>query len=88
MDIGGDIVTVQSSTIRINLQEDFIEQEIGNVSRKGKWKLYFEGKTYFILKMKLEGQVVEERVILYKKSSKITREGLFPQPSAELNKIL
>lgn len=87
LDIGGQVVEVKSVRIKIELNEGEITQDIGNTSKKGTWKIIYEGKNYFILSAALEGQTVEERIVVYKKGHKLSREGIYPQPAAELNKI-
>ena len=87
LDIGGEVVDVKSVRIKIEIQEGEITQDIGNTSKKGTWKIVFEGKSYFILSAALDGQTIEERIIVYKKGHKLSREGIYPQPAAELTKI-
>jgi len=44
----------------------------------------FEGKKYFLLYVKIEEKLAGERIVVYKKGKKISRDGLYPQPSAFL----
>lgn len=87
MDIGSDVIDVQPVSISIELFSNAISQQIGLTKREGSWRIYFEGKSYYILNARFDNQLVEERIIVYKKGKKIGREGLFPQPTTELKKI-
>lgn len=86
LDLGGDVVSVAESSIRVKINEKSIEQTIGNETKSGTWKLYFEGKTYYIINVSLDNQNSKERIVIYKKGDRLKREGIFPQPSADLKK--
>lgn len=84
MDVGQGVVEVFQTTIIIELTENGVVQQLGNMKRKGTWKITETDKQYYILVLQLDGQLAEERIILYKKGHTMKREGIFPQPDATL----
>lgn len=86
LDIGSDVVPVAASDIVIQLSADEVTQQLGNVTRKGTWTVSESGKTSILLSLRLEGQLAEERLLIDKKTKKIVRLGIFPQPDALLEK--
>ena len=86
IDIGSDVVPVASSEIVIQLTAENVTQQLGNVSRKGSWTVSESDKTHITLNLRLEGQLAEERLLIDKKTKKIVRLGIFPQPDALLEK--
>jgi len=88
MDIGQTVVDVNAITIRIKLTEDGLaEQHLGSKTLRGTWKVRSDEKTHYVIILKLEGQEAEERIILYKKTRTMKREGIFPQPDANLEQV-
>ena len=51
-----------------------------NGGRRGK------AKTYFLVDAKIDDQLATERLIIYKRGRKISRDGMYPQPVTELKK--
>ena len=86
MDIGSDVVDVGSASITIILSEDGVTQQLGNSTQTGTWKITGTEKAYFILTLRLNGGIVEEQLVLDKKTKAMTRKGIFPQPDAALAK--
>ena len=86
LDIGTDVIPVSPASIRVSLRDNSITQEIGNVSKTGTWTIIAEEKTCYVLNVQLEGQLATERITVYKKGKKLRREGVFPQPAADLRK--
>lgn len=84
LDSGKELVDVDSSTIQVTIADSTIEMNIGKNVLKGKYTVMFEAKTYYLLDCKIEGQLAGERIVVYKKGKKISRDGLYPQPSATL----
>jgi hypothetical protein len=88
LDIGQTVVDVYAATIQIVLSEDATaKQTIGSETTRGTWKIEDTEKGYYVIVLKLEGQQAEERLILYKKTRTMTREGIFPQPDAVLTQL-
>ena len=46
----------------------------------------FEAQKYFLLDVKIEGQLATERIMVYKRGKKLSRDGMYPQPVTELRK--
>lgn len=86
MDIGSDVVPVASSDIVIILTAENVTQQLGNVTKKGTWTVSESDKTQITLQLRLEGELAEERLLIDKKTKKIVRLGIFPQPDALLEK--
>jgi hypothetical protein len=86
MDTGKDVVDVDSTTIQVQITESNVEIHIGKQIIKGSYHVLFEGNKYFVLDCRMEGQLAGERIVVYKKGKKISRDGLYPQPSAFLVK--
>ena len=86
MDAGAEVLEVTSSKIYIKLKKDSIELTIGNRLLLGTYEVMFEAKKYYLLDATMENQFANERIMVYKRGKKISRDGLFPQPFAELKR--
>ncbi len=86
MDIGSDVIDVASASITIVLSPEGVIQQLGNDTKNGTWKIVSTEKAYFVLSMRLNGGIVEEQIVLDKKTKSMTRQGIFPQPDTELVK--
>lgn len=86
IDSGTDLLMIQKSVIEIQFnKEGTLTQKIGEFSVSGTWKLFFEADNYYLFDVQIANQVMTERILLYKKGKKMSREGITPQPSAILN---
>lgn len=81
------ILEVGASAIYIDLVEDIIDVKIGNMQMHGTYRILFKAKTYYLLEARMEGQTYSERIKMYIKGKTLEREGLYPQPKTELEKI-
>ncbi len=84
LDSGKDLVAVDSIGIAVEIDDSTVLITIGKNQLKGKYDVMFEAKTYFLLDCRIEGQIAGERIVVYKKGKKISRDGLYPQPNAFL----
>ncbi len=84
---GMEKINVAATQIEIQLSAKEMVLKIGNQEMKGSWEILFEGNGYFVLNGKIENQAAPERIIVYKKGKKISREGIRPQPDAMLVKV-
>jgi hypothetical protein len=84
LDSGKDLVAVDSTGISVEIDDSTVLITIGKNQLKGKYDVMFEAKTYFLLDCRMEGQLAGERIVVYKKGKKISRDGLYPQPNAFL----
>jgi hypothetical protein len=84
LDSGKELVDVNPSAIQVTIADSTVEITVGQNRLKGSYKVLFEAKTYFLLDCKIDGQLAGERIVVYKKGKKISRDGLYPQPSATL----
>jgi hypothetical protein len=87
MDTGKSVVEVGAAEIMIHISEKEIEINIGKNALHGVYEVMFEASEYFLLDAKIEGQIANERILVYKRGKKLSRDGMFPQPIAELRKI-
>lgn len=81
------ILEVGASVIYIDILKDAIDVKIGNLQMHGTYRVLFKTKTYYLLEAKMEGQSYLERIEIYRKGKIAKREGLYPQPDTELQKI-
>ena len=86
MDTGEEVVNVSSSAIYIEITKEDITLAIGNNSLHGTYKVLFMAKTYYLLDVNIDGQLASERIMVYKRGKKLSRDGMYPQPVAELKK--
>jgi hypothetical protein len=86
MDSGKDLLTVEESPITIEIAEETILFAIGSNKKSGIYTVMFEADKYFLLDCKINGQLANERVVVFKKGKKISRDGLYPQPNTILLK--
>jgi hypothetical protein len=87
LDTGEDLVDVSSIPIRIEIDQDSVHFNIGKHKLSGSYYVMFEADKYFLLDCKIPGRLAGERVVVYKRGKKISRDGLYPQPSAMLYKV-
>ncbi len=87
MDTGSGVVDVSSSVIYVLLGKGVIAVTIGNNKLTGTFKVLFEAKTYYLLDAKMKGQIAAERIMVYKRGRRISRDGMFPQPVSDLKKV-
>lgn len=87
IDMGQDVVEVGPADIMIYISADKIEINIGKNALHGVYTVMFEASEYFLLDAKIDGQIANERIMVYKHGKKLSRDGMFPQPIAELRKI-
>ena len=82
-----DIIDVSEAEISILLEKNqSITITIGNRTLNGTFIVLFKANNYYLLDATMEGQQAKERILVYKRGRKIAREGLFPQPLAELKR--
>lgn len=86
LDTGEDLVDIEREKISIDISEDSVLFKIGRNSLTGSYTVLFEAKKYYVLDCIIPGRLAGERVVIYKQGKKISRDGLYPQPNAMLNK--
>ena len=84
METAGYLMDVAETKIKINLRAKDLTLTIGNSVNTGSYTILFEARDYFVLEAKMVGQTIPERIVVYKKGKKMSRDGLFPQPNAVL----
>jgi hypothetical protein len=85
IDSGTDLLQIQKSSIEIEFKANgTLTQKIGKLTKEGSWKLFFEADDYFVFDVTFSDQAMSDRILLYKKGKKISREGITPQPSSIL----
>lgn len=86
LDSGKDLVDVDSTKIDVTITESNVLIKVGKNELKGTYYVMFEAKKYFLLDCRIENQLAGERIVVYKKGKKISRDGLYPQPNSFLYK--
>lgn len=86
MDTGSDLVEVSPTDININLTKTNVLITIGAQKLSGSYVILFQGDNYFVLDADIQGQLANERIVVYNRGKKISRDGMFPQPNATLYK--
>lgn len=86
LNTGVDIIQVNPSSITIDLQAKGLSISVGGQKKVGVYTVILETERYFVLEAMLENQAAPERLLLYKKGKRISREGLAPQPEVILLK--
>lgn len=87
MDTGKDLVDVASERIEIKIDADSLHFTLGRLELAGAYEVLFEVKKYYVLVCEVPSRAAKERVVVYKSGKKISRDGLYPQPSAMLKKL-
>jgi hypothetical protein len=77
---------VEAVSIEVKVSSDSLFVQIGNIAVKGNYEILLDKPNYYVLVGKMENQLADERIILYKKGKKLSREGIQPQPDAMLEK--
>jgi hypothetical protein len=83
---GQELFTVQPVDISVHITRDSLTLHIGHRSFTGTYAILLETHTYILLEALLHGQIAPERIVVYKKGKKISREGIKPQPDVVLKK--
>jgi hypothetical protein len=86
LDTGEDLVDVEREKIVIRIEADSVLIQIGRNRLAGSYLVLFEAKKYYVLDCLIPGRLAGERIVVYKLGKKISRDGLYPQPSAMLTK--
>ncbi len=86
IDTGEKIMKVSPTSIYIEIGKNDIWITIGNNKNHGTYEVMFKAQTYYLLDCKMDNQLATERIMVYKRGRKISRDGLFPQPLSNLKK--
>lgn len=86
MDVGDNIVEVTATPISIQIDKDSVFFEIGQNKFQGTYTVMFEANKYYLLNAIIDGQLANERIMVHKRGKTISRDGLYPQPMAELKR--
>jgi hypothetical protein len=87
MQVGSQRIAVGETVIQIQLTAKDVQLKMGAANLHGTWKVLLETKMYFVLEALMENQLAPERILVYKKGKKMSREGIRPQPDALLFKL-
>lgn len=80
------LIEVSETTIYVDLFKEEIRIKIGANEMTGSYVVMFEANDYYLVDAKMEGSIVTERIIVYKKGKRIGRDGIYPQPVSELTR--
>lgn len=81
-----EIVDVDETPITVTIGKEFIYTTIGERKLQGTYVVMFEADTYYLLDATMMGQSAHERILVYKRGKRISRDGMYPQPLADLKK--
>lgn len=81
-----EVVDVDETTITVTIGKEFIYTTIGDRKLQGTYVVMFEADTYYLIDATMDGQLANERILVYKRGKKISRDGMYPQPLADLKK--
>lgn len=81
-----EVVDVDETTITVTIGKEFIYTTIGDRKLQGTYVVMFEADTYYLIDATMNGQLANERILVYKRGKKISRDGMYPQPLADLKK--
>jgi len=81
-----EVVDVEETPITVTIGKSFIYTTIGDRKLQGTYEVMFEADTYYLLDATMTGQMVNERILVYKRGKRIARDGMYPQPLADLTK--
>lgn len=82
-----DLLFVAETPISIEIGEKQVRVSIGNRELFGSYSVMFEADKYYLLDVVIDGQLANERIIVYKHGKKLSRDGMFPQPVTRLDKV-
>jgi len=82
-----DIMFVTQAKILIKIGKNQVEMAVGGNSMLGTYEVMFEAKKYYLLDVRIDGQLANERILVYKSGKRLSRDGMYPQPVTELKKM-
>lgn len=82
-----DIMNVAATDIVITIGKNQVEITVGGNALFGTFTVMFEAKSYYLLDVVVDGQLANERILVYKRGRHLSRDGMYPQPVTELTKI-
>lgn len=83
---GDELVFVSETPITIFIGENQVQVNIGANELFGTYQVMFEADKYYLLDVNIDGQLATERIMVYKRGKKLSRDGMFPQPVTSLEK--
>ncbi|MCR9172079.1 MAG: hypothetical protein NXI10_06290 [bacterium] len=83
----GELHFVSSTPISITIGADVIQVRVGNNEMMGTYEVMFKADKYYLLDVDIEGQLANERIMVYKWGKRLSRDGMFPQPISTLKKV-
>lgn len=83
----GELHFVSSTPISITIGADVVQVRVGDNEMMGTYEVMFKAEKYFLLDVDVDGQLANERIMVYKKGKKLSRDGMFPQPVTTLKKV-
>lgn len=86
MDVGDNIVEVTAVPISIQIEKDSVFFKIGQNKFQGTYTVMFEANKYYLINAVNDSQLANERIMVHKRGKSISRDGLYPQPMADLKR--
>lgn len=82
----GELHFVADAPIEVVIGENQVQVKVGNNTMLGTYEVMFKADAYYLLDVDIEGQLAHERIMVYKRGKKLSRDGMFPQPISKLKK--
>jgi hypothetical protein len=83
---GQQFLQVAATPVEVQITKDSLFVQIGVARLRGTHEILLDKSDYYVLVGTMQGQLANERIVLYKKGKKLSREGIQPQPDAMLTK--
>jgi hypothetical protein len=86
MNSGSELLDVSETPIIVLIDKEHIYITIGNRKLVGTYTVMFKAQKYYLLDAEIMGQLANERILVYFRGKRISRDGMYPQPVTELKK--
>lgn len=86
MDSGTELIDVSETPIVVLIDKEQIYITIGNRKLVGKYTVMFKAQKYYLLDAEIMDQLANERILVYFRGKRLSRDGMYPQPVTELKK--
>lgn len=87
IDTGLEEIEVAATPILVHLEKEQVSITIGNRTLQGTYDVMFKADKYYLIDAEVNGELAHEKILVYKRGKKISRDGMYPQPVATLKKI-
>ncbi|MCH2224235.1 MAG: hypothetical protein MK066_05645 [Crocinitomicaceae bacterium] len=86
MNSGIELIDIGETPIVVLIDKEQIYITIGDRKLVGTYTVMFKAQKYYLLDAEIDGQLANERILVYFRGKRISRDGMYPQPVTELKK--